>query len=87
VVDNFILGGDKCERTKKFKYLGSLMIENCSVSKDARVRIATGNTSDFALQTLFKSYCIRRNTKLVVYNAVVRLVVAYGSDTSRKGKY
>lgn len=75
------LGRKSFKNSKQFKYLGSTLTNNNSVTQEIETRLAAGNKSYFALLRVMKSSIISRDTKIRVYLTVIRPVVLYGSET------
>jgi hypothetical protein len=69
------------EKTKAFKYLGSIVNEDNSIEQEIQERIAAGNRAYFANKIMFTSKQISRKVKLKLYRTIVRPVVTYACET------
>ena len=68
------------ERVTTFKYLGSIITADNKTSEEIQERITSGNRCFFALQNMFKSRNVSRNTKIKIYTTILRPIVMYGSE-------
>jgi hypothetical protein len=66
---------------KSFKYLGSIVNGNNSFEEEINGRISLGNKAFYANQDLFKSKLVTKNSKLRMYQTLVRPVVTYACET------
>jgi len=71
----------KFSRVKKFKYLGTLVIQNNEIQKEIRARIHASNRCYFGLNKLFKSKMLSKNLKVHLYRTLIPPVVMYGCET------
>jgi hypothetical protein len=69
------------EKTKAFKYLGSIVNEDNSIEQEIQEGIAAGNCAYFANKMMFTSKQISRRVKLKLYRAIIRPVVTYACET------
>jgi hypothetical protein len=69
------------EKTKAFKYLGSIINEDNSIEQEVQERIAAGNRAYFANKMMFTSKQMSRKVKLKLYRTVIRPVVTYACET------
>ena len=81
VVKNYVKRALLCYRSlwkvkvnfiKSFKYLGSIVNGNNSVEEEIKGRISLGNKAFYANEDLFKSKLLTKNSKLRMYNTLVR---------------
>jgi hypothetical protein len=69
------------ERTKTFKYLGSIVNEDNSIEQEISERTAAGNRTYFANKMMFTSKQVSRKVKLRLYRTIIRPVVTYACET------
>jgi hypothetical protein len=69
------------KRVNNFKYLGTMVnkMNNRSVEMNARLTMAI--RAYYGLQNHMKSRIISRNTKTLLYKALIRPVLTYGTET------
>jgi len=65
------------ERVSNFKYLGVDINQQANSHEEINRRITAGNKCYFALEPLFKSRLLSKNTKLRLYKVLIRPVVLY----------
>ena len=75
-----VLRGEGVEQVNEFVYLGSLLDETGTCSKDIARRIGMGAGKFRQLESLWKSPGVRLKTKLSIYRATVLSTVLYGSE-------
>ncbi len=75
------LGEHEYDVVQNFVCLGSSVNAECSETGEIKRRITAGNTSYFALSSLFKSRSLSWSSKLRMYKSLIRPVVSYGSET------
>jgi predicted DNA-binding protein YlxM (UPF0122 family) len=80
-MDGLIINEDHIQQVKSFKYLGSLMNKDNSIEEEIKERIVIGNKALHANIALLKSKLISPNTKLGLYNSVIKPVVTYACET------
>lgn len=69
------------ERGELFKFLGVMINEQNQREVEIKVRIQNANKVYYSLQFLLGSKFLTRNTKLKIYNTVIRPVLSYGSES------
>jgi hypothetical protein len=69
------------EQVKSFKYLGSTVNGNNSIEEEMMEKISLGNRAFYANQDLFKSKLLTKNSKLRMYETLVRPVATYACET------
>ena len=75
------IGNDMFEKVKSFTYLGTEINSSNRISIEIKRRIMLGNRAYFANSKLLKSKLLTRNTKMRIYNTLIRPVVTYGCET------
>ncbi|XP_060518457.1 uncharacterized protein LOC132697179 [Cylas formicarius] len=78
---NITMDTHNFECVNQFQYLGAVITSDDDITSEIKARIQKGNKCFFALQNLFKSRLISRNSKLRIYSAVIKPIVMYGSET------
>jgi hypothetical protein len=69
------------EKTKAFKYLGSIVNEDNSIEQEIQERIAAGSRAYFANKMMFTSKQISRKAKLKLCRTISRPIVTYACET------
>ena len=69
------------EKVNEFKYLGSVLTSRNDVKKEIVSRIAAGNRCFYSLLDIMKKRSVSRNTKLRIYNSIIRPITTYGCET------
>ena len=77
----FVINGLPLEIVDRFVYLGSCISSDCSVSNEIKSRIAKARTTFANLHHLWCNKKISLKLKGRVYQATVRAVLLYGSET------
>jgi hypothetical protein len=60
--------------------LGTLITNDNSVEKGTQKCILAGNRTYFAAVSLFGSRLLSRDTRMLLYKTLIRLVVSYGAE-------
>jgi len=68
------------KRTKKFKYLGSILSERNEIEIEIRARIQSGNKCLYSLAKLLGSRSFSKDLKIQLYITLIRLVITYGAE-------
>ena len=69
------------EVVDKFKYLGMMIATDGNMKEEIDARIGAANRCYFSLLNLFIKRSISENTKLRVYNTIIRPILLYGCET------
>jgi hypothetical protein len=69
------------EKTKAFKYFGSIVNEDNSIEQEVQERIAAGNHAYVANKIMLTSKQLSRKVKLTLYRTIVRPVITYACET------
>jgi len=65
------------ENVENFNYLGSILNADNKMNIVIAERIAKGNKAYYANTKLIKSKFLKKNTKMKIYNTLMRPVVTY----------
>ena len=68
------------ERVLEFKYLGTTLTNQNSISEEIKSRLRSGNTCYHSVQNL-SSRLLSKNLKIKIYRTIILLVVLYGCET------
>lgn len=68
-------------RTKQFKYLGSVLTENNEIERKISARINAGNKSFYELQKLPRSRSLSSDLRIQLYITLLRSIIIYGAET------
>jgi hypothetical protein len=74
-------GDRNFEVVNAFVYLGALVTPKIDVGLEIQRRIQTVNRCFCSLRKRLVSSQLARQTKLTIYNSLIRLVLLYGSET------
>jgi hypothetical protein len=80
-MDRIDITNSHFEQVKAFKYLGSYVNGNNSIEGEIKERISVGNKAYYANKDLFRSRLLTKNSKLRMYQTLVRPVVTYAYET------
>lgn len=80
-VKHLEIGANTLKQVDAFTYLGSKLTTNNSVAEEIKERIAMGNKAYYANLSLFKSKLLSKNTKLRIYQTLIRPVTTYACET------
>ena len=75
------LDGGRPENVKCFNYLGSTISETGGIDREISCRIAKARSAFCRLNNLWRSEEVTLRTKMHIYNAAIRSVLLYGSNT------
>jgi len=64
-----------------FKYLGVNINANNNMHNEINLRLATANRSYFAMNNMFKSRLLSKDSKVKLYTTYLRPVIMYGCET------
>ena len=76
-----ILNGEDIKRPSDFCYFGSVVAEDGGASTDVNVRMQKATGSFSKPRKVCLSTSIRKDTKIKIFNAGVKSVLLYGSET------
>lgn len=68
-------------RTKQFKYLGSVLTENNEIERKISARINAGNKSFYELQKLLRSRSLSSDLRIQLYITLLRSIIIYRAET------
>ena len=74
------LGSQELEQVTEFVYLGGTVTEDGTCKADIKRRLALISAALRRLQKLWKSASITRETKIQLYETLVKSVALYGSE-------
>jgi hypothetical protein len=77
----FVLAGSSLETVDRFTYLGSVISSACNIADEVSARIAKARSAFANLRHLWRRKDVRLSIKGRVYNACVRSILLYGSET------
>lgn len=77
---NYSIGDYNIEGVKDFKYLGTHLCCNNSVSACIQDRIQAGSRCYYANIKMLRSKILSRKSKLLIYKSLIRPVVTYGAE-------
>jgi hypothetical protein len=80
-MDGIDISQSHLEQVKSFRYLGSVVNGRNSIEEEIKERISSGNKPFYANQELFKSKLLTKETKLRMYQTLVRPIVTYVCET------
>jgi len=69
------------ERVEEFKYLGTTLTHQNSISEEIKSRLKLGNASIHSVQNLLSSRLLSKNLKIKIYGTIILPVVLYGCET------
>ena len=75
------LGNDNLEEVENFTYLGSIVSKNGGTEEDINGRLKKARASFGMLSKIWRSSKISTKTKVRIFNAVVKSVLLYGSES------
>lgn len=78
---NWSIGDDNIEVVEDFSYLGSIINNENNMAQEIRHRLIKGNKALYALNNIFKSKLVNKNTKTLIYKTLIRPVITYGCET------
>jgi len=68
------------ERVEGFKYLGTTLTNENSLSEEIKSRLRSGNACYHSVQNLLSSRLLSKNLKIKIYRTIVLPVVFYGCE-------
>ena len=74
-IDNSIF-----ERVEEFKYLGTTLTNQNSITEEIKSRLRSGNACYHSVQNLLSSRLLSRNIKIKIYRTIILPVVLYGCE-------
>ncbi|KAA3674994.1 uncharacterized protein DEA37_0001165 [Paragonimus westermani] len=77
----FFIAGNPLETVDSFTYLGSTISSACNIADEISARIAKARVAFSKLRHLWRRKDVRLSLKGRVYNACVRSILLYGSET------
>jgi len=69
------------ERVEEFKYLGTTLTNQNSISEEIKSRLRLGNACYHSVQNLLSSRLLSKNLKIKVHRTIILPVVLYGCET------
>jgi len=66
------------ERVEEFKYLGTNLTHQNSISEEIKSRLRSGNACYHSVQNLLSSRLLSKNLKIKIYRTIILPVVLYG---------
>jgi len=70
-----------CERVEEFKYLGTTLTNQNSITEKIKSRLRSGNACYNSVQNLLSSRLLSKNLKIMIYRTIILPVVLYGCGT------
>jgi len=77
------LEGEALEEVESFTYLGSVVVKWGGTDKDVKVRIGKARAAFHQLKKVWGSFELPRNTKIRIFNSMIKPVLLYGAETWR----
>ena len=81
------LEGEALEEVESFTYLGSIVDKLGGTDADVKVRIGKARTAFHQLKNVWGSSDLPLNTKIRIFNSMVKPVLLYGAETWRTTVY
>ncbi|KAI5718547.1 hypothetical protein M8J77_022853 [Diaphorina citri] len=75
------IGQYNFERVQCFKFLGVHIDDQNQRQTEMQIRLNNANKAYHSLRSLFSSRLLSRNSKLTLYNTIIKPVLLYGSET------
>jgi len=69
------------ERMEDFKYLGTSITNQNSVSEEIKSRLRSGNACYHSVQNILSSRLLSKNLKIKIHRTIILPVVLYGCET------
>ena len=69
------------KRVEEFKYLGTNLTYQNSISEENKSRLRSGNACYYSVQNLLSSRLLSKNVKIKLYRTIIFPVVLYGRET------
>ena len=74
------------ERVEEFKYLGTTLTNQNSITEEIKSRLRLGNACYHSMQNLLSSRLLSKNLKIKIHRTIILAVVLYGCEAwERKG--
>ena len=77
------LNDEALEEVDNFTYLGSIVDKQGGTDADVRTRIGKARAAFIQLKNIWSSTDLRLNTKIRIFNTIVKPVLLYGAETWR----
>jgi len=68
------------ERLEEFKYLGTTLTNQISITEEIKSRLRSGNACYHSVQNLLSSKMLSKNLKIKIYRTIILPVVLYGCE-------
>jgi sorting nexin-29 len=78
---NIKRANESFENVSKFRYLGTILINQNDIHDEIKSRLNSGNACHYSVQNLLSSLLISKNLKIKIYKTVILPVVLYGCQT------
>jgi hypothetical protein len=78
--DDLVIGTEKVEAVTDFTYLGSVISQDCTSTRDVNRRIGIASSTMGRLRKIWSSKRLSLKTKLRLYNSLVISVIMYGAS-------
>ena len=69
------------ERVEEFKYLGTTLTNQNSISEEITSRLRSENACYHSVQNLLSSRFLSKNLKIKIYRSIILPIVLYGCET------
>ena len=79
-IEHIRIDSNYYEKTKSFKYLGSLVTNQNSIRYEINYSPIAGNSCYYSVQTLLSSRLLSKNLKIKLYKTIILPVVLYGCE-------
>jgi hypothetical protein len=73
------------EIVEEFTYLGSCLTSKIEIRPEIEKIITTANRTYYVLHPILKGKSVYRNTKLIIYKTLIRLIIAHGAEAWTMG--
>lgn len=83
VINNteFKIDGGQVDDVNKFEYLGSILTPDGGTTADIQRRISIATNTFAGMSRVWSNKALKRDTKIGIFNACVKSVLLYGSET------
>ena len=69
------------ERVKEFKYFGTTLTNQNSITEEIKCRLRSGNACYHSVQNLWSSRLLSKNLNTKIYRTIILPIVLYGCET------
>ena len=69
------------ERVEEFKYFGTTLINQNSITEEIKSRLKSGNACYLSVQNLLSSRLLSKILNIEIYRTIILPIVLYGCET------